>query len=311
MLRRSAAVRAAAVAAALLALSACGSGSADAGPATATGDPAKCPGEQVQAVVSVSQWSDLVQTLGGDCASVTTVLRSGTTDPHDYEPTPSDIAAFTDADVVLVNGAGYDSWASDAADTLDPRPPVLTVADIAEVPDGNPHLWYSPDAIARVAAAVTAEFEELSRDAADYFAERATAWATALRPYEDEIAAVREVARERSYAATETVFDDMASAVGLTDRTPEGYRQAVSNESEPAPGDIAAFESALADGAVGVLIVNRQTEGGLTDELRAAAEDAGVPVVEVTESPPEGARSFVAWQVDQLKELATALGESP
>jgi zinc/manganese transport system substrate-binding protein len=298
-----------ALCAGVLSLSACGS--AAGGPATAAGDPAKCPGKQISAVVSVSQWSDLVQALGGDCASVTTVLRSGSTDPHDYEPTPSDIAAFTGADVVLVNGAGYDSWASDAVATLDPRPAVLTVADIADVPDGNPHLWYDPEAVQAVATAVTTAFAHRSPDDADYFARRATTWTDDLRPYLDEVAAVRDAARGRSYAATETVFDDMAAAVALTDRTPEGYRQAVSNGSDPSPSQIAAFESALTDGEVDVLIFNPQTEGTLPDQIRATAEDAGVPVVEITESPPADAGSFVAWQVAQLKDLAAALAESP
>jgi zinc/manganese transport system substrate-binding protein len=256
---------------------------------------------------------------------VTTVLTSSSIDPHDYEPTPSDISAFTDADVALVNGAGYDSWATKAADTLDPRPAVLTVAEIAgehgeeenhghdhghdHGHGGNPHLWYSPDAVQQVATAVTAELSHRSPDAAGYFAERAKAWQADLRPYLDEIAAVRDTAHGRTYAATETVFDDMAAAVGLTDRTPEAYRQAVSNESEPSPGALAAFESALADGKVDVLIFNVQTEGSVPDHLRAAAEKAGVPVVAVTESPPQGARTFVAWQVAQLKELSAALSE--
>jgi zinc/manganese transport system substrate-binding protein len=327
--RRPAAVTAAALAAAALGLSGCGSSGGTGAAVTTTGDPAKCPGEVVHVVVSVAQWSDLARTLGGDCASVTTVLTSSSIDPHDYEPTPSDIAAFTDADVVLVNGAGYDSWATKAADTLDPRPAVLTVAEIAgehgeegnhghdhhhdqgqgHGHGGNPHLWYSPDAVGQVATAVTAELSHRSPDAAGYFTERAEAWQADLRPYLDEIAAVRDTAHGRTYAATETVFDDMAAAVGLTDRTPEGYRQAVSNESEPSPGAIAAFESALADGKVDVLIVNVQTEGSVPDHLRTAAEKAGVPVVAVTESPPQDARTFVAWQVAQLTELSAALSE--
>jgi len=301
----------AATAVAGLALAACSSGNAADGPATSPGDPAKCPAEQVTVVVSVSQWSDLAQTLGGDCAAVTTVLRSGSTDPHDFEPRPSDIAAFTDADVVLVNGAGYDAWASDAVDTLDTRPAVLTVADIAGAPEGNPHLWYDPDVVDMVATSLTAELAQRSPDAADYFAERARASTADLAPYLAAVAAVRDAAGGRSYAATEPVFDDMAAAVGLADRTPRGYRQAVSNDSDPSPGEIAAFDSELADGGVDVLVVNRQTEGSLTDQLRAAAEDAGVPVVEVTESPPEDAGSFVAWQVAQLEDLETALAGSP
>jgi zinc/manganese transport system substrate-binding protein len=56
-----------------------------------------------------------------------------------------------------------------------------------------------------------------------------------------------------------------------------------------------------------VLIYNTQTSGSVPEQLRAAAEDADVPVVEVTESPADADSSFVAWQLDQLSELSDAL----
>ncbi len=99
----------------------------------------------------------------------------------------------------------------------------------------------------------------------------------------------------------------MAAALGLEDVTPEGYRRAAGNESEPAPGDLTAFQAALEDGSVDVLLFNSQTRGSIPEQLRAAAEDAGVPVVEVTESPSDADGSFVAWQVAQLSALSDAL----
>ena len=57
-----------------------------------------------------------------------------------------------------------------------------------------------------------------------------------------------------------------------------------------------------------VLIVNVQTEGAIPEQIRAAAEDAGVPVVEVSETMPKGAAGFVDWQVGQLQALRAALG---
>jgi zinc/manganese transport system substrate-binding protein len=58
-------------------------------------------------------------------------------------------------------------------------------------------------------------------------------------------------------------------------------------------------------------VVNTQTEGTVPDQLRAVAQQAGVPVVEVTESPPDAGGSFVAWQLAQLQQLSTALGSTP
>jgi zinc/manganese transport system substrate-binding protein len=311
-------VRASAVAVAVLAalaLTACAAagGSADR-PVTTAGDAAHCPGEVLDVVVSVSQWSDLVQTLGGACASVTTVLSSGSVDPHDFEPRPRDIAAFDGADLVVLDGAGYDTWAADAVATLDGGPAVVTAADVAGLTEGrpaDPHLWYQPDLLPEMAAAVTARLTRLAPADAEVFTAQAAAWDRELAPYRDELAALAAVAAGRTYAATETVFDRTAAAIGLTDVTPAGFRAAASNESDPAPGDIAALESALRDREADVLIYNTQTEGSVPEQLRRTAEQAGVPVVEVTESPPDPGGSFVSWQLAQLQQLSTALAATP
>jgi zinc/manganese transport system substrate-binding protein len=331
MHRRRPAVLALAGAAALL-LSACGT---DDGPSTSSGDAEACPGEVVDVVVSVGQWGDVVESLGGDCASVTTVISSTAVDPHDFEPTTGDIAAFDEADLVVLNGADYDHWAADAAGNVDPAPVVLDLAEVVGVETGeheeeaegeagdeahaeeeehghggvDPHIWYSPDFVQRSAEAVTAELSDLSPDAADYFADQAAAWQQELAPYLEEIESLRASGEGRTYAATESVFDYMAQDIGLTDVTPAGYRDAASNESDPAPGDVAEFQNALEGGGIDVLVYNTQTEGGVPEQLRSTAERADVPVVEVTESVPDGAGSFLDWQLTQLRSLSDALAQ--
>jgi zinc/manganese transport system substrate-binding protein len=300
---------------AALGLTAC-SGDGDPGndPTVATGDPAACPGEVLDVVVSVGQWSDIVRRVGGDCADVTTIVAAGAVDPHGFEPGTGDLAAFSDADLVMVNGAGYDHWAEDAVATLDPEPAVLSAAELADVPEAgaDPHLWYEPEAVHGMAPALADELSALSPDAATYFEEQAAAWQERdLRRYLDAVLALRSAVTGRTYAATETVFDRMAAALGLVDASPEGYRRAASNESDPAPGDLAAFEATLADGSVDVLVYNVQTSGSVPEQLRAAAEDVGVPVVEVTESPRDTDGSFVSWQLDQLSALSDALSRTP
>jgi zinc/manganese transport system substrate-binding protein len=298
-----------------LALTACGtSGSAADRPVTSGGDPARCPGDVVDVVVSVSQWTDLTRTLGGDCATVTTVLSSAAVDPHDFEPRPADIAAFDGADLVVLNGVGYDTWAHDALANVDPAPAVVSAAAVAGLREGsaaNPHLWYEPDLLPQMAAAITRQLTRIAPADADVFTAAASAWAADLAPCSGEVASLRAAAAGRTYAATEPVFDLMATALGLTDATPAGYRSAAGNDSDPSPGDIAAFQSALRDRRVDVLVVNTQTEGTVPDQLRAVAQQAGVPVVEVTESPPDAGGSFVAWQLAQLQQLSTALGSTP
>lgn len=267
-----------------------------------------CPVDPVKVVVSVDQWGDIVEQLGGRCTDVTTIITGSAGDPHDYEPTAADIAAFTDAQLVVVNGLDYDHWALDAVDALPTPPVVVDAGEVMGLEEGaNPHLWYDPDAVDRVAEAVTTELGTLLPGAASYLEAQSAAWDSAMQPYRDEIAAVKALAEGKTYAATESVFEYLATAVGLQDRTPEGFRNAAANESEPAPGDVAELLSLLEDGGVDVLIVNTQTEGSLGEQIRDAASGAGVPVVEVTETVPPGASSFVDWQVAQLEQLREAL----
>jgi zinc/manganese transport system substrate-binding protein len=260
-------------------------------------------------VVSVDQWGDIVQQLVGDCGAVTTIIKSSSADPHDYEPTPSDTAAFGDAKLVVMNGLDYDPWVDKAIATLDAEPDVVNGGDVVGLREGdNPHIWYGPEYVHEVADAVTAQLRELAPDSADYFDELLTAWRTAMAPYDAEIASITRVATGRPYGATDGVFEYMARAVGLVDETPGGYRNAAANESDPGPGDVNDFQQALSAATVDVLIFNTQTEGAVPDQIRSEAERADVPVVDVTETVPPGANDFVSWQVSQLRRLATALG---
>lgn len=267
-----------------------------------------CPTTPIQVVVSVDQWGDIVDQLAGDCAMVTTVIASSKVDPHDYEPTSGDAAKFTDADLVVVNGMDYDPWANKIVATLNPQPPVIDAGQVAGLAEGqNPHVWYGPDYVFEFADAVTAELSTLSPQAAGYFAAQSESWSTSMQPYRDEIASIKANFSGRSYAATESVFDYMAVALGLIDKTPKGFARAAANETDPAPGEISEIDKLLTAQGVDVLIYNIQTEGAIPEQIRSTAKKASVAVVEVTESVPPEAKSFEQWQVAQLEALSAAL----
>lgn len=277
--------------------------------ATTAASSGKCPTTPVNVVVSVDQWGDIASALGGECAKVTTVLASSSVDPHDFEPSPADAATFASAQLIVLNGVDYDPWASKFAATSAPNAPVVDAGVVTKTAGGsNPHLWYNPQAVNAVADAITAELGKLAPDAKSYFADQRTAFTASEAPYDKVISAIKTGASGKTYAATETVFDYMASAVGLVDKTPPGYQTASANETDPSPGDLDAFRRALADHQINVLIYNTQTEGSVPEQIRSAAEAAGVPVVEVTETVPPGTTSFETWQVAQLNALAKALG---
>src|SRR5689334_19065354 len=139
---------AAALAASLLLLTGC-----------ATSAPRRTgPGGTIQVVASVSAWGNILAQLGGSRVHQTSIISNPAIDPHVYEPSPADARAIATAKLFVENGIGYDPWA-DQAVRADPEPG-RTVLDVGQVtgiqPGGNPHRWYSPGDVAKVADAITA-----------------------------------------------------------------------------------------------------------------------------------------------------------
>lgn len=304
---RHASLRAGLSVLALLLLSACSDDGAPESRATvASGDPAACPGEVLDVVVSVGAWADVVRRLGGDCATVTTIAGAPADAPDAV--LPADRAAFGAADLVVVNGARYDEWAVDAAADAAGGPAVVNAGEVAGPGAGrpDPQLWYDPQVVPQVATTVARELAALSPDAAPYFDAQHTAWTAELQPFLAAVAGLREEVAGRTCAATLTAFGPMARAVGLGEGTPSGFLRSLRAGTDPGPEDVDALEASLRDGTTDVLIQDADGDGAVQDRLREVAEDADVPVVEVTEFPPDDV-PYVEWQLTQLGALAEAL----
>src|SRR5580765_1289799 len=129
---------------------------------------------RISVVAAESFWGSIAAQLGGDRVQVTSIIHTAGADPHDYEPTPRDARRMAAAQYVILNGAGYDPWADGVLDAnpADGRR-VLDVGELDDVHDGgNPHRWYFPSDVARVIAAIAADYERLDPDHRSYYEDR-------------------------------------------------------------------------------------------------------------------------------------------
>lgn len=248
----------------------------------------------IEVVASVNQWGTVAKTLGGGNVNVTSIINSTNVDAHDYEPTTSDIAKLQKAQVIIVNGAGYDAWAVKAAQSANAT--IVNAAAVGGVNDGeNPHVWFSADVRKAVAQAITEAYEQADAAKKSDFDKLHDQWKSEENNVESKIAEVKQKSDGLAYAATESVASYLAEDMGLTDATPSGYVRATANESEPTPTDIRQFADALKSGEIKLLIVNTQEESELTGKITNAAKSANVPMVELTEQMPEQYDSLTAW----------------
>ena len=270
-------------------------------------------GGRIQVVAAESFWGSLASQLGGDRVRVTSIVSNPATDPHDYEPTPADGRALAGAGMVIVNGAGYDGWASKllAASPSSGRV-VLSIGDLVGVRrGGNPHRWYSPPDVERAIGAVTAGYSRLDPKHAPYFAARERSFETAgLRAYHGLIVQIRQRYAGTAVGASESIFAPMAQALGLRLITPSGFLAAISDGTDPTAADKATTDRQISTHAIRVWVYNRQNTTPDVQRLNAAARRARVPVTTITETPVPASATFQAWQVAQLESLRRALARA-
>lgn len=260
----------------------------------------------IEVVASVNQWGTVAKTLGGGNVNVTSIINSTNVDAHDYEPTTSDIAKLQKAQVIIVNGAGYDAWAVKAAQSA--KATVVNAAEVGGVKDGdNPHVWFSADVRKAVAQAITEAYEQADAAKRSDFDKLHDQWKSEENNVERKIAEVKQKSDGLAYAATESVASYLAEDMGLTDATPSGYVRATANESEPTPTDIKQFTDALKSGEIKLLIVNTQEESELTSKITDAAKSASVPMVELTEQMSERYDSLTAWMEGLVDAFSKAI----
>lgn len=260
----------------------------------------------IAVVASTNIWGSLAKDLGGKYVDVTSILSNTGVDAHDYEPTTNDIAKFEHAQVAIVNGAGYDEWATKAADSS--KAVVIDAAEEGGKKTGdNPHVWFSSEVRNKTADAITQAYEKLLPADKAEFQKLNEEWHAKEQDLENEIAEVKKADPDLSYAATESVADYLAAELGLGDVTPTGYKSAAANESEPTASDISKFEELLKKGDAHLLIMNSQEPSTLSDQLVAAADNGNVPVVDMTETMPSKYDSLTDWLTDEVKKIQEAL----
>jgi zinc/manganese transport system substrate-binding protein len=263
----------------------------------------------LQVIAGQNFWGSIAAQLGGSHVAVTSVVTNPNADPHDYESSTREARAFAAADYVILNGAGYDEWASKLlAGNPNTGRKVFIVADLLHKKAGdNPHFWYNPDWVETVADRITADYQALDSADSSYFTQQRAAFRTALQPYHDRIAAIRSSFSGVPVGATESIFEYLASALGLNLISPPEFMKAVAEGNDPPAQTVGEFHDLIANRKIKLLVYNVQTSTNITEDLKRQATNNGIAVVGVSETLQPVDATFQEWQDAQLLTLQHAL----
>ncbi len=268
----------------------------------------------VSVVTSTNVYGDIAETIGGDGVVVTALISNPAQDPHSFEASAQDQLAITKADIVVENGGGYDDFVGTMmASANNPKATVINVVDLSgKKPDANgdlnEHVWYDLPTVATFADRLAAELGKAEPAKAATFTANAAAFTAKVTALEAREAALKAKHAGSGVAITEPVPLYMLQAIGLVDKTPAAFSHAIEEGTDVSPAVLKSTVDLFHQHAVKLLVYNEQTSGPETDKAIAAAKDAHVPVVPVTETLPPG-KDYIGWMSSNLDHISAALGE--
>jgi zinc/manganese transport system substrate-binding protein len=271
------------------------------------------PSNGVHIVAAENFWGSIAAQLVGTKGSVQSIVTNPAQDPHSYEPTAGDARSLASANLAVVNGLGYDPWASQllAANPTRGRR-VLVVGTRLRLHEGdNPHRWYDPADVKKVANAITADLVALDPKDAKYFLRQSrTFFNQDLARCHALMAAIKAHYAGVPVGASESIFALQAPALGLKLITPPGFMNAISEGTELTAQESATAERQMTAHQIRVWIYNSQNATPEIQRLTALARAHRIPVVAITETLSPRTDTFEHWQVAQLERLRQALRQA-
>lgn len=281
LLRRGRSAPALAAAALLAALAVAGCGSSDTG-----ADSSSSGGHAaIKVVATTTQLADVVRNVGGDDVQVTQILKPNS-DPHDYEPRPSDVQDTGGAKVVFESGDNLDAWMAKVVSQSGGAPTVVTVGDALPVklpgastgPEASkydPHWWHDPVNVETATTTIRDALAKADPAARATFGSRAAAYLAKLKVLDGGIRrCVAQVpAQQRRLVTDHDAFDYFAKRYEID--VIGAVIPSQTTQAQAAAGDVAKLSELIKREGVKAVFpessINPKLAQALADQTGASA----------------------------------------
>ncbi len=296
------------------AIAGCGSSSSGPGAGASPGASAAAGGSDkpIRVVAAENEYGNVASQIGGRYVDVSSVQSNPNTDPHSFEVSPGVAQEVSDAQVLIQNGVGYDDYVTKVASAAPSSSrQLINVQHLLGLPDStpNPHLWYSPRTMPKVASALAADLGKLQPSHAGYFNANAAKFAASLQPWLTAVARFKAKYPGTPVATTEPVADYMLQAAGTRNLTPFSFQADIMNGTDPSPQGISAQGWLLSQRRVKVFVYNQQVTDALTQGFITQAKQAGIPIIGVYETMPTPGYTYQSWMLAETNALAKAVAD--
>ncbi|AUJ28449.1 metal ABC transporter solute-binding protein, Zn/Mn family [Lactobacillus helveticus] len=264
-------------------------------------DRAKTKSDKVSIVTTTNVYADIAKNVAGKYGSVQAIIKNSATDPHDFEPTTADAKKLTNANIIVANGLGYDSWMNKLASSVSKKP-VLVGEDLMGLKKvDNPHIWYDLDMPTKYVNYLVKRLSKLDKKHAAYFKENGD-------KYLAKIAKVKQIAKSadkknnKPVFVSEPVFDYGLEEAGYKIGDKE-FEEAIENGTDPSPKIINKMTNEIKDKKIAFFVNNTQASSSTVTTFVELAKENSLPVLNVRETIPNH-MTYLDWMRENYQNLA-------
>jgi zinc/manganese transport system substrate-binding protein len=265
---------------------------------------------KIVAVGAENEYADVMSQIGGRYAQVTAIMSNPNTDPHAFEASASVARTVSAAQLIVQNGAGYDTFMNqiESASPSSSRT-VIDVQTLLGLPDStlNPHLWYDPGTMPKVAQAVGDALARIDPGDALYYRANVTSFDSSLAPWTQAIQSLKAEFPGTPVATTEPVADYLLAALGFTNLSPWAFQADIMNGTDPSAQDVSNERALITGHRAKVFLYNQQVTDSLTQSILDLATSNGIPVVGVYETMPAPGYRYQSWMLAEVNAIRAAL----
>ncbi|MPW14141.1 metal ABC transporter solute-binding protein, Zn/Mn family [Lactobacillus helveticus] len=252
---------------------------------------------QVDIVTSTNIYANIAKNIVGKHGKVEAVINNGDTDPHDFEPTTGSAKKVANANIVIANGLGYDSWMTNLANAND-----INVTKVGEQLMGlkqgdNPHIWYNLDMPQKYVAYLVKKASQIDPKHAPYFKNNAKMYLNKIKKLADKI----DGQKAKPVYVSEPVFDYALERCHFKIGN-HAFEEAVENETDPNAKVAHKMQMDIKQRKIAFFVNNIQASSSTVNNMVNLAKHSDVPVLDVRETMPNGV-SYYHWMKSNYQKL--------
>ncbi len=278
--------------------------------------------KQLKVYTTIYPLYDFARNVGRERVSVTNMVPPGV-EPHEYEPSPKDIASVESGGVFIYCGAGMESWAHQVAKTLKERGAIVVDGskgiELLSIDGSNlqpdrtsasrtdPHIWLDPLRAVQVVENIKEGLCAADPERREYYEINAARYKEELLQLHNEYCEALSSPPKRSFVTSHAAFGYLAHRYGLNQIPLRG----ISPETEPSPGRMAEVIDTIRKEKIEYIFIET-TVSPKVSEIIAAETGAKIlvlnPLGNLTRDEIAAGKNYLSVMRENLQALKTALG---